>query len=88
MTNIGNRDINIADLGILIDKQVYDRIDDKEGNRTKLISGESKTIYYTIDEIKEATKQVNRNKKLYAYVLDTEGKKYKKYIGTLEQVLK
>ena len=88
ITNIGNRDINIADLGILISKQVYDRIENKEENRIKLISGESKTVYYTIDEIKDATKNVDSSKRMYAYVLDTEDKKYKKYIGRLKKILK
>lgn len=75
-------------LCILIDKQVYDRIEDKEINRTKLLPGESKTLHYTINEIKDATKTVDEGKKMYVYLLDTEEKTYKKYIGKLKHVLK
>jgi len=86
-TNVGNRDINIKNIGLLIDKKVYiDPLTINE-SKIKLSVGELTSQYFPethLDELKE----YEASSKVYAFAVDTEGKEYKKYIDRLSKLNK
>lgn len=87
VTNVGNRNIFIKNLGIKVEGQVFTNIKTIEESRTMLNPGETTTQYFYNSEF-SAFSKIQQNKKAYAYAEDSEGKKYKKYICKVKNLVK
>lgn len=89
-TNVGNRKIKIKKMGILIGEMVYvDKNALLEGC-LELCQGDEISHYFRIDELQQLIKKNNIGmvQKMIAFVEDTEGKKYKKRISRVRQIMK
>ena len=87
VTNVGNRNIFIKNLGIKVEGQVFTNIKTIEESRIMLNPGETTTQYFYNSEF-SAFSKIQQNKKAYAYAEDSEGKKYKKYICKVKNLVK
>lgn len=85
--NVGNIPIMIKQLGVKIGKEVCININTISESRIMLKPTETTTQYF-FDENFEIFKEFNPRKRVYAYVEDTEGRKYKKYIGRVKLIQK
>lgn len=89
-TNVGNRKIKIKKMGILIGEMVYvDKNALLEGY-FDLCQGDETSHYFRMDELQQLIEKNNIGmfKKMIAFVEDTEGKKYKKRISSVRQIMK
>lgn len=87
VTNVGNRNILIKNLGIKVEKNVFTNIKTIEESRIVLKPEETTTQYFWNSET-TAFSKVEQNKKVYAYAEDSEGKTYKKYICRVKNLIK
>lgn len=89
-TNIGNRQVKVANIGFKIEKHVYINKYTLHESQIMLSQGESISQYYEMDDFRNAlaSMQVYDSTKIYAYVKDTEGTEYKKYFSKVSTVLK
>lgn len=87
VTNVGNRNIFIKNLGIKVEGQVFTNMKTIEESRIMLNSGETTTQYFYNSEFSVFSK-IQQNKKAYAYAEDSEGKTYKKYICKVKNLVK
>lgn len=82
VTNVGHRKAKINNLTIEINGKQFHNVETFMDSRRFLEQGEFTTQYYKIEDIKEMiiSQGISKssNNYLYAYVEDTEGKKYKK----------
>lgn len=86
-TNIGNRNIRIKNIGLRINKRCYCNIKRLKNNQKTLATGDTTTHHIEKKELTEL-KELKKNYRVYGYVEDTEGKKYKKYLCRLNKLLK
>ena len=86
-TNIGNRNIKIKNIGLLINKKCYSNIKRLKDSQITLSPGDATTQDFDKKELKEL-KELNKNYMVFGYVEDTEGTKYKKYVCRLNKLLK
>lgn len=86
-TNIGNRNVFIKNLGIKVGKNIFTNIKTIEESRIILKPAETTTQYFWSSDYSNLSK-VNQNKKAYAYLEDSEGKIYKKYICKVKNLVK
>ena len=82
-TNIGNRELKIKNIGLLINTQIYTNFKTIADSQIILSIGECTSQYFKSNELKK----INGNFKVYGYVEDTENKKYKRYIGRLKKII-
>lgn len=87
VTNVGNRNIFIKNLGIKVEGKVFTNIKTIEESRIMLKPRETTTQYFYNSEF-SAFSKVEQNKKAYAYAEDSEGKRYKKYICRIKNLIK
>lgn len=76
VTNIGNRNIKIKNIGLFVDKKCYVNMKTIKDSQIVLSIGETTTQYFEKNELKQL-KELKRNFKVYGYVEDTEGKNIK-----------
>lgn len=84
-TNIGNRNVRIKNIGLLINKKVYTNIKTVADSQIVLSTGDSTTQYFDNNELKNIKENIGF--KVYGFIEDTEGKKYKKYICKLRKLI-
>lgn len=72
---------------ISVEGQVFTNIKTIEESRIMLNPGETTTQYFYNSEF-SAFSKIQQNKKAYAYAEDSEGKKYKKYICKVKNLVK
>ena len=85
ITNIGNRNIIINKIGLLIGKKLYQNKNTILEKQINLSIGESTSQYFESSDLK-TIKDLKKNFKVYGYVEDTEGKKYKKFCCRLKKI--
>jgi hypothetical protein len=85
--NIGNRNIVIKTMGLLINGQCCINIHTIKESQISLAIGESTTQYFDDKNLLEIVK-LSAKFKVFGYVEDTEGQKYKKYICKVETLIK
>lgn len=78
--NIGNIPVLIKNIGIKVKNNVIININTIEKSRVMLKPSETTTQYFWNNDLM-ILNEIEPYRKLYAYVEDTEGRKYKKYIG-------
>lgn len=88
--NVGNRQIKISAIGLKVNEQVLTNIDTMQESRTILTQGEETEQYFQTEGVIHSLKsmQVSSSTKVYAYVKDSEGKEYKKYIAKVSEIMK
>lgn len=88
-TNIGNRNIKIKTIGFLIGKSTYINTNTIFESRKILTQGEETSQYYNIDWLQAAIIKANVKESalIWAFVEDTEGKKYKKRFARVGKLL-
>ena len=84
VTNIGNRPIRIATIGFKIKSKVYIQPRTLSESQIMLNQGETTSQYFVLEDFTSVSipKEVDDFARVYAYVEDSEGKKYKKYVST------
>lgn len=85
-TNIGNRNLKIKNMGLLINKQIYTNFKTIADSQIILAIGECTSQYFESNDLKKI-KKLDGNFKVYGYVEDTENRKYKKYICRLKKII-
>lgn len=85
--NVGNMPVMIKTIGIKIGKDIYINVNTITESRVMLKPTETTTQYF-YDENFKIFKELKPYKRAYAYVEDTEGRKYKKYIGQVKSIQK
>lgn len=90
VTNIGNRNIKIKKIGILIGKMVYINKNTLFESQILLQQGDTTSQYFEINDLKSslAHNQISNIAKMIAIVEDTEGKKYKKRLSRVYEIFK
>ena len=78
-TNIGNRIIKIKNMALLINRQCFTNINTINESQIQLNVGESTSQYFENNDL-NTIKKLNGFFKVYGYVEDSEGRKYKKYL--------
>ncbi|MDD3222559.1 MAG: hypothetical protein EOM34_12305 [Clostridia bacterium] len=88
-TNIGNRKVKIRKMGILIDNIVYVDKNALINGHFDLNQGDETSHYFRLDELKKLTEanKIHSAKRMMAFAEDTEGKKYKKNIGRVDNII-
>ncbi len=84
-TNIGNRNINISNIGLFSNKQVLINKNTISNSQITLSVGESTSQYFEYNEINKF-KKINNKLKIYGYIKDSEGKVYKKYFCRINKI--
>lgn len=85
--NVGNMPVMIKNIGIKIGKDVYINVNTINESKVMLKPTETTTQYFCDNNFK-IFKQLKPHKRAYAYVEDTEGRKYKRYIGKVKSIQK
>lgn len=97
-TNAGNRTVTLTYLGyavkkdgrynavFLFNRELFSRVHEFNSKASLAPSEKSKIQFHT-DELIEYFSRENRNRKLFVYAEDTEGKKYMKKLGTVGELL-
>ena len=84
-TNIGNRIIKIKNIGLLINRQCFTNINTIKESQIQLDIGESTSQYFENQDLNNI-KKLNGFFKVYGYVEDSEGRKYKKYLCRVKEL--
>ena len=89
-TNIGNRDVVITSVCIDIGGQACLNPKTFMDSKGRLKCGEVTSQYYPAEMLMKALLQLGSNTKtvVYGVVKDTEGKEYRKRIGTIDELKK
>ena len=87
VVNVGNMPVMIKNIGIKIGKEIYINVNTITESRVLLKPTETTSQYFGDNNLK-SIKGISPYKKAYAYVEDTEGRKYKKYIGKVSTIQK
>lgn len=87
VVNVGNMSVMIKNVGIKVGKNIYTNFNTIDKSKIMLKPTETTTQYFYNNDLKVFMK-LKSNKRLYAYAEDTEGKKYKKYIGKAKLIQK
>ena len=87
VVNVGNMPVMIKNIGIKIEKMVYVNVNTVSESLILLKPTETTSQYFFGENFK-IFKDLNPLKKAYAYVEDTEGRKYKKCIGRVKVIQK
>jgi hypothetical protein len=91
VTNIGNRPVKLANVGFRIGHEdfVYINKETIFDSQVMLAQGEATVQYYETNEFKRTliNMKVARDKKIYPYVQDTEGKEYCKFFSTINDLV-
>ena len=79
-TNVGNRNVKIKNIGILMGKMVYINKNSLFDSQVILSQGDVTSQYYDIDDLRSAiaANNISPSTRMIALVEDTEGKRYKK----------
>lgn len=90
VTNIGNRNVKLQDIGLSFGNQNYINIKMLPESQIMLSQGELTQQYYNIDDFKNKLISLNVNPSVMikAYVKDSEGKNYKKNFTKVKTILK
>ena len=88
-TNVGNRNVKIKNIGILMGKMVYINKNSLFDSQVILSQGDVTSQYYDIDDLRSAiaTNNISPSTRMIALVEDTEGKRYKKRMSKIKRVL-
>lgn len=84
-TNVGNRNIKIKNIGLQINKKIYQNFNTISDSQIVLSTGDSTSQYFDNKYLKQIKENVNS--RVYGYIEDTEGTKHKKYIGRLKKII-
>ena len=89
-TNIGNRDVVLTSVCLVIGDQTCLNPHTFSDSKGRLRCGEATSQYYSSEMLQNALRQIpsNSNDKVYGLAKDTEGKEYRKRIGTVEKLKK
>lgn len=89
-TNIGNQDIVLTSLCLKIGDQVCLNRYTFADSQGRLRCGEATSQYYTYEMLQDILRQIVNadNEKVYGFAKDTEGKEYRKNIGTVNDLKK
>lgn len=83
--NIGNIPVMIKTIGIKVGKDKIINRNTITQSQILLKPTETTTQYFSKNEL-TIFKEYKMNKRIYAYVDDTEGKNYRKYIGKVKNI--
>lgn len=88
-TNVGNRNVKIKNIGILMGKMVYINKNSLLDSQVILSQGDVTSQYYDIDDLRSAitANNIAPSTRMIALVEDTEGKRYKKRMSKIRRVL-
>lgn len=88
-TNVGNRNIKIRTIGVLIGKIVYVNKNSLFDSQVILTQGDVTTQYYDMTDLKAFINQneIRPTTYLIAMVEDTEGKRYKKRLSRVKKIM-
>ena len=89
VTNVGNRKVKMKKMGILIGEIVYTDKNRLLEGHIDLNQGDETSHYFRLDEMQNLIRvnKIDKSDKMIAYVEDTEGKKYKKKICKVKDIL-
>lgn len=85
--NVGNVPIMIKNIGIKVGKKTYININTVSESKIMLKPTETTSQYFDSNNLKIFNNE-NPLKKAFAYVEDTEGNSYKKYLGRVRHIQK
>ena len=90
ITNIGNRNVTIKNVGYLIGKMVYINPYTISESQIMLQHSETTTQYYSRDDLKKKIREykIPSWRKIKVLIEDTEGKRYKKNLLKVGQFIK
>lgn len=88
-TNVGNRNIKIKTIGILMGKVVYVNKNSLFDSQVVLAQGDVTSQYYDIEDLRVsvALNKISPSTRMIAMVEDTEGKRYKKRMSCVKKVI-
>lgn len=89
-TNIGNRDIVLTTVCLVIGDQTCLNPHTFSDSKGRLRCGEATSQYYSSEMLQNALHKmvISGNERVYGLAKDTEGKEYRKNIGTIEELKK
>ena len=83
--NVGNVPIMIKNIGIKVGKKTYININTVSESKIMLKPTETTSQYFNSNDLKIFNSE-NPYKKAFAYVEDTDGNSYKKYLGKVKNI--
>jgi len=83
-TNVGNRPVFITKIGFAVNDKIMVNPRTIGESQKILHTAESTSQYFSIEEMKSAVSHLTG--KVYAYLEDSEGKKYKKYLCKVDDI--
>lgn len=88
-TNVGNRNIKIKTIGILMGKMVYVNKNSLFDSKIILTQGDETSQYFDSEDLRTsiATNKISISTRMIAMVEDTEGKRYKKRLPKVKKIL-
>lgn len=88
-TNVGNRNIKIKTIGILLGKMVYVNKNTIFDSKVILTQGDETSQYFDLEDLKKsiAMNKISISTRMIAMVEDTEGKRYKKRLPKVKKIL-
>lgn len=88
-TNVGNRNIKIKTIGILLGKMVYVNKNSLFDSKVILTQGDETSQYFDLEDLKKSLvmNQISISTRMIAMVEDTEGKRYKKRLPKVKKIL-
>lgn len=87
-TNVGNRNIKISNIGFLIGNQIYINKNTLMESLIVIGQGDTTSQYYDLQEFRAtlADMKISPSTKIYAFVEDTEGTRYKKKLTDVKSL--
>ena len=86
VTNIGNRNVRIQSLGLLVGKKQFFNVRTIEESRVSLATGDGTEQSFEQSGLKVNLAKYSSSMRVYAFAVDSEGKIYKKYICKVSEI--
>lgn len=90
VTNVGNRPVQLTEVGFLLKKLKWKYLSIKNitDAEKRLDVGEIVTLHYSVHDFQHRLreKEARLEDKVYAFALDSEGSMYKKKLSTVENI--
>lgn len=88
-SNVGNRNIKIKTIGILMGKMVYVNKNSLFDDQVILTQGDVTSQYFDLEDLKVsiAMNKIKSSTRMIAMIEDTEGRRYKKRLPKIKKII-